>query len=62
MDIMTEDELIHRPSMYVVELEREDVMKLVHAAHMHAEGLSALDSKRLMDSANRLSEQVVYYG
>jgi hypothetical protein len=48
--------------MYVVELEREDVMKLVHAAHTHAEGLNALDAKRLMDSANRLSEQVVYYG
>lgn len=60
MDAMTEHEYVHSNRKYIVELEREDIMSLVHAAHMHAERLAAPESKRLMDSANRLSAQAVY--
>jgi hypothetical protein len=61
MDTTTGREYLHQTTTYVVELEREDIMSLVHAAHMHAEGLDPFESKRLVDSANRLSEQAVYY-
>lgn len=58
---MTDHEYVHQPMHYIVELEREDIMGLVHAAHMHAEQLAAPESKKLMDSANRLADQAVYY-
>jgi hypothetical protein len=61
MTDMTEGEYVYHPTMYIVELEREDIMSLVHAAHMHAEKLPAPESKKLIDSANRLSDQAVYY-
>lgn len=58
---MTDHEYVHQPMNYIVELEREDIMSLVHAAHMQAERLAAPESKKLMDSANRLADQAVYY-
>lgn len=61
MDAMTEHEYAHQRMNYIVELEREEIMKLVHAAHMQAEMLGAPESKALMDAANRLSGQAVYY-
>lgn len=61
MDAMTDYEYVHQPMNYIVELEREDIMSLVHAAHMHAERLAAPESKKLIDSANRLANQAVYY-
>jgi hypothetical protein len=61
MGTMTEDEYAHQPTNYIVELEREDIISLVHAAHMHAERLDASESKKLVDSANRLAAQAVYY-
>jgi uncharacterized protein YqgV (UPF0045/DUF77 family) len=61
MDAMTEHEYVHQPMNYIVELEREEIMSLVHAAHMHAERLAAPESKKLIDSANRLANQAVYY-
>ena len=61
MTDMTEHEYVHQPMHYIVEMEREDIMKLVHAAHMQAEMIGAPESKELMDAANRLSGQAVYY-
>lgn len=61
MDAMTKPEYVHPATHYIVELDREDIMNLVHAAHIYAERLDAPESKKLMDSANRLSDQAVYY-
>lgn len=61
MDVMDEHEYVRYQSLFIVEMERGDVINLVHAAHMHAEKLSAPESKELVDAANRLSDQVVYY-
>jgi hypothetical protein len=61
MTDMTEHEYVRYQSLFIVEMERGDVLNLVHAAHMHAEKLPAPESKELMDAANRLSNQVVYY-
>lgn len=62
MDAMTEHEYEFPASMYIVELSREDIIDLVHAAHVHAEKLLPVESKRLVDAANRLSAQAVYFG
>jgi|NitcycUWRG01K112_1040325.scaffolds.fasta_scaffold00012_6 hypothetical protein len=59
-DMMADEEYTEPKTVYIVELERDDVTSLVHAAHMHAERLSAPESKRLVDSANRLSSQVLH--
>jgi hypothetical protein len=61
MDAMTEHEYVHQPTMYIVELTREDAINLVHAAYTHAEGLLPSESKRLVDSANRLGSQTMHY-
>jgi hypothetical protein len=61
MDAMTEHQYVHQPRQYIVELEREEIMSLVHAAHMQAEMIGAPESKKLMEAANRLSGQAVYY-
>jgi hypothetical protein len=52
---------MYHPTMYIVELTREDAINLVHAAHTHAERLLPVESKRLIDSANRLASQTVHY-
>jgi len=63
MDTLTDEgEYVYQPTMYIVELTREDAINLVHAAHTHAEGLLPAESKRLVDSANRLANQTVHYG
>jgi hypothetical protein len=61
MDALTDYDATHEPSMYIVEMTRNDVIDLVHAAYMHAEGLNAEESKRLKESAKRLSDQAVYF-
>jgi hypothetical protein len=61
MTDMTEGEYMYHPTMYIVELTREDAINLVHAAHTHAERLLPVESKRLVDSANRLASQTVHY-
>ena len=60
MDTVTEDQYADG-RMYIVELTREDAINLVHAAHVHAEKLLPVESKRLIDSANRLAGQTVHY-
>ena len=61
MSTVIEDEYVYQPTLYIIELTRDDVIELVHAANMHAEGLGTEESKRLMDSAKRLSDQAVYF-
>ena len=60
-DMMADEEYTEPGTLYIVELNRDDIMMLVHAAHMHAEKMPAPESKRLIDSANRLSGQAVHY-
>jgi hypothetical protein len=55
------DEYVHQPSLYIIELERDDVMNLVHAAHMHSERLNPTEAQQLIASADRLAAQAVYY-
>ena len=61
MNTVIEDEYVYQPTLYIIELTRDDVIELVHAANMHAERLDASESKRLMDAVDRLSGQAVYY-
>jgi hypothetical protein len=65
MDAMTEESQYvpeyANARMYIVELTREDAINLVHAAHTYAEGLLPSESKRLVDSANRLGSQTMHY-
>lgn len=61
MDIVEKHAYAREEPLYVIELTRNDVLNLVHAAHMHSERLNAEEAKSLMDSAKRLSDQAVYF-
>jgi hypothetical protein len=61
MDIVEKHAYAREEPLYVIELTRNDVLNLVHAAHMHSERLNAKEAKSLMDSAKRLSDQAVYF-
>jgi hypothetical protein len=61
MDIVEKHAYAREEPLYVIEMTRNDVIDLVHAAHTHADTLTADESKRLKGAAKRLSEQAVYF-